>query len=441
MVEPQSLNEIISEDEFLALLEVPCAQIINLYYLFKDRSEKKVDVSRKFYSNLIQESEYLESFMDEYGARENKKWNYFVECLASIRNLSIAAFFTRHLLDRYPYYKLKESPETGLTFNKDASGVIDFLNDSIMSLFNDLHLTSIDNGLSVSRVSKEQIEFNDIEVNKRLPRNVADDEVNDEEGRIIEVCEKIKYISKLMNESKLIKMDNIDEIKLAVLRKFNEKRARKYKNLIHNVQSDFDTYVKNTKFETDYKELKILRGYISMPLHLLEISLWMAHFYERHEDEIRPGENRRKISLLVNKDILLGKIINFGFFYSHYFIKEGKNLAEDILKCFTKVVRVELPIPHPLGFHARPSTYVSIIGRQYDDMDLFIILDGEKINTKSVMSLLQVGGTVADKGYQTIVFEGDKRVIEDIKLLAKHNYCEDSKIPSRLAYLQEFKKS
>ena len=195
MVEPQSLNEIISEDEFLALLEVPCAQIINLYYLFKDINEKKVDVSRKFYSNLIQESEYLESFMDEYGARENKKWNYFVECLASIRNLSIAAFFTRHLLDRYPYYNLRESPEIGLAFKKDASGVIDFLNDSIMSLFHDLHSTVIDNGLNVSRVSNEQIEFNDIEVNKRLPRNVADDEVNDEEGRIIEVCEKIKYIS------------------------------------------------------------------------------------------------------------------------------------------------------------------------------------------------------------------------------------------------------
>ncbi len=73
-------------------------------------------------------------------------------------------------------------------------------------------------------------------------------------------------------------------------------------------------------------------------------------------------------------------------------------------------------------------------------MDLFIILEGEKINTKSVMSLLQAGGTIADKGYQTIVFEGDKRVIEDIKLLAKHNYCEESKIPSRLSYLQEFKK-
>ena len=68
-------------------------------------------------------------------------------------------------------------------------------------------------------------------------------------------------------------------------------------------------------------------------------------------------------------------------------------------------------------------------------------LDTQKYNTKSVMSLLQVGGAVADKGYQTIIFEGDKRAIEDIKLLAKHNYCEDTEIPSRLSYLRNFKKS
>ena len=100
-----------------------------------------------------------------------------------------------------------------------------------------------------------------------------------------------------------------------------------------------------------------------------------------------------------------------------------------------------LPIPKPLGFHARPATYISIIARQYENMDLFMIVDGEKINTKSVMSLLQAGGTIADKGYETVFFEGDARVIEDIKLLAKHNYCEDCEIPSRLSYLRDFKNS
>ena len=178
-----------------------------------------------------------------------------------------------------------------------------------------------------------------------------------------------------------------------------------------------------------------------MPLHLLEISLWLAHFYERHEDEIRPGENRTRISMIVNKDVLLDKIINFGFYYSQYFINEGNLLAGEILKCFTKIVKVELPVPKPLGFHARPSTLISIIGRQFEDLELSVIIDGEKFNAKSVMSLLQVGGIIADKGYQTIIFEGDKRVIDDLKLLAKHNYCEKGEIPSRLSYLREYQKS
>ena len=441
MVEPKSLTQIISEKDFLALAKAPCEQFLNVVFLFKRRNEGKKDISRKFYSNLTQEAEYLENFMDQYGARENKKWSFFVECLASIRNLSIAAFFTRHILDRYPYYNLRESSETENEFKNASTGVLRFLNQSILNLLRELYATLEANGLNVSIDTDIQVEFTEIESNTRLPRNIAEDEVKDEEERVIEVCEKIKHISRIMNDSKICRMENKNELKLAVLKKYNEKRARMHKNLIHNVQSDFDTHIKNTKIEVAHQELKVLRGYVSMPLHLLEVSLWLAHFYERHEDEIRPGENRARISMVVNKDVLLDKIVNFGFFYSQYFINEGNKLADEILKCFTKVLKVELPVPKPLGFHARPCTLISIIARQYEDMDLSVIVDEEKFNAKSVMSLLQVGGIIADKGYQTILFEGDKRVIDDIKLLAKHNYCETGEIPSRLSYLREYQKS
>lgn len=441
MVEPKSLTQIISEKDFLTLAEVPCEQFLNVFFLFKRRNEAKKDISRKFYSNLTQEAEFLENFMDQYGARENKKWSFFVECLASIRNLSIAAFFTRHLLDRYPYYNLRESGKKEDEFKNASIGVLFFLNQSILSLLRELCVTAEANGLNISIDTNIQIEFTEIESNTRLPRNVTEDVVKDEEEHVIEVCEKIKHISRLMNDSKISQMEDVNELKLAVLKKYNEKRARLHKNLIHNVQSDFDTHIKNTKIEVVHQELKVLRGYVSMPLHLLEVSLWLAHFYERHEDEIRPGENRTRISMLVNKNVLLNKIINFGFFYSQYFINEGNKLADEILKCFTKVLRVELSVPKPLGFHARPCTLISIIARQYEDTDLSVIVDGEKFNAKSVMSLLQVGGLVADKGYQTILFEGDKRVIDDIKLLVKHNYCEEGEIPSRLSYLREYQKS
>ena len=441
MVEPKSLTQIISEKDFLTLAEVPCEQFLNVFFLFKRRNEEKKDISRKFYSNLTQEAEILENFMDQYGARENKKWSFFVECLASMRNLSIAAFFTRHLLDRYPYYNLRESSKKEDEFRSASTGVLRFLNQSILNLLRELCVTAEANGLNISIDTNIQIEFTEVESNTRLPRNVTEDVVKDEEEHVIEVCEKIKHISRLMNDSKISKIEDISKLKLAVLQKYNENRARLHKNLIHNIQSDFDTHIKNTKIEVVHQELKVLRGYVSMPLHLLEVSLWLAHFYERHEDEIRPGENRSRISRIVNKDILLDKIINFGFFYSQYFINEGHKLADEILKCFTKIQRVELPVPKPLGFHARPCTLISIIARQYEDTDLSVFVDGEKFNAKSVMSLLQVGGLVADKGYRTILFEGDKRVIDDIKLLVKHNYCEKGEIPSRLSYLREYQKS
>ncbi len=441
MVEPKSLIQIITEEEFLSLAQEPCSQLLNIFFLFELREENNMDISRKFYSNLIQESEFLESFMDEHGARENKKWSFFVEYLASIRNLSIAAFFTRHLLDRYPFYGLRESPENEVEFKNEANNVLNFLNQSILNLFGELYSTGVENGLNVTRNPDSKIEFSEIETNKRLPRNVAEDEVKDEEHRIIEICEKIKHVAKLMKDSKVHRIVDIKDLKLAVLQKFNEKRARMYKNLVHNIQSDFDTFIKNTKLEMNYSEVKIMRGYISMPLHLLEVALWLAHFYERHEDEIRHGESKKRISVLVNKETLLDKIMNFGFYYSQHFVAEGKKLADDILDCFSKIVRVELPIPQPLGFHARPSTYVSLIARQYDDLDLFMIIDGEKFNTKSVMSLLQAGGTLADKGYQSVLFEGDKRVIEDVRILAKHNYCEEGEIPARLSYLRDFNNS
>ena len=134
MIEPKSLIQIISEEEFLSLLETHCNQLLNIYLLYKTSIEDKQEISRKFYSNLIQEAEYLESFLDEYGARENKKWTFFVECLASVRNLSIAAFFTRHVIDRYPYYNLRESSQNRTKFDNDAADVLQFLNQSKMYL-------------------------------------------------------------------------------------------------------------------------------------------------------------------------------------------------------------------------------------------------------------------------------------------------------------------
>jgi phosphotransferase system HPr (HPr) family protein len=431
----KSLIQIISEDEFLKIVQEPSGLFFKVSALFCEKIKNRKDVSRKFYSSLIQETEYLESVLDEHGARENKTWSFFSEYIACIRNLTIAAFYIKHILDRYPYYNLGESRENIDSFNDSAYKALGFLNDSIQGLRAEVVKTGELNGLDISQDSFSMNEFSDIESNKRLPRTVLEDEVKGEEDRILNLCQKYRKAAKMINEIGVKRSDTLETFRHIIPAKLDEKLVRMFKELVHSVQSEYDTYVKNTRIEQSYEDLKNFRGYISMPLHLLEVVLWLCHFYERHEDDIRHGECKQQISKIVNKEDLLGQIFNFGFYYSKYYLQEGDKLVKSILKGFLEVVRAEIPVPQPLGFHARPSTYLSLIARHHEG-ELFMLIDDEKFNAKSVMNLLQAGGLLADKGYLKVTLEGSRQAINDAKLLAKNNYCEEGEFPRQLSYLR-----
>tara|TARA_B100000686_G_scaffold308384_1_gene349398 strand:+ start:2550 stop:3866 length:1317 start_codon:yes stop_codon:yes gene_type:complete len=434
-MEPKSLIQIISDEEFLHIVQGPSELFFMVSKDLEKILEKNKNVSRKFYSRLIQESEYLESVLDEHGARENKAWSFFSEYIASIRNLAIAAFYIKHILDRYPYYKLKESKGMDLNFHSAANQTLKFLNKSILNLKVEVIREGEANGL-ICVVNKSSDDgFFKIEANKRLPKNILDDEIKEERERVIGLCQKYRKIAKLIQEKKIDQSNDVDTFRTLIPFQLDEKIVRMYKEHIHSVQSEYDTYVKNTSLEKENEELGVFRGYVSMPLHLLEVMLWLCHFYERHEDDIRHGECKQNISRMVNKDELLGHVVNFGFHYSKHFLHEGDKIAKAILEKIIENVRVVVNIPKPLGFHARPSTYVSLIARQYEG-ELHMIVGGEKYNAKSVMSLLQAGGAIADKGHTTVEFQGSKQAIEDLKILAQYNYCDEGEFPHRLSYLR-----
>ena len=70
---------------------------------------------------------------------------------------------------------------------------------------------------------------------------------------------------------------------------------------IHNLQSVYDTYIKDTKIETDNTALNSMRGCISVALHLAEIATTLSHFYERHESDLRHEIVRDKIEAIIDK--------------------------------------------------------------------------------------------------------------------------------------------
>lgn len=437
-MDPQPLIEVITEEEFLPLAHEPCGTFFRMFNAFITCLKEGKEINRKFYSDLMIQAEHLECFLDGHGARENKRWAFFSEYVASIRNLGISAFYIKHVVDRFPHYNLREDADSQQRFYSEAAKTLMFLNHSIANLYRETAATGQANGLTIPDGADCPREFSELESNKRLPRNISEDVVRDEEDSIIELCDKIKKVASMMRDIPLPKAGEKEELIQWVPTRLNEKKTRMFQNLVHSVQSEFDTYVKNTRLEHQHPELKVLRGNISACLHLLEGILWMCHFYERHEDEIRHSDSKRRIALMVDKYELLDRIFHFGLRYSLHFINKAHQMAEEVLTIFVKTVRAEVPVPKPLGFHARPSTYISLIARHYDE-DLFLLIDEEKINAKSVMSLLQAGGLIADKGYETVTFEGGGHIIEDVKTLAKHNYCENGEIPRSLAYLRDSK--
>ena len=434
-MEPKSLIQIISEEEFLVLLQESALPFFKTFNAFEYLSNHQTEITRIWYSHLIQEAELFESFLDEHGARENKTWAYFTEYVASMRNLLKAAFYIKHLLDRYPFYRLRDTKESRREFYEEASSVLNFLNSSILNLYDECKKEGKSNQLLIASEVLDPDSFSELEVNKRLPQTAVDETVKEDEERIIDLLEKMGQAVKSMEEMNVYLTRDQAELKNLVPAHIDEKKTRMLMNLVHNVQSEFDTYIKSTAIEQKHEDLKMFRGYISMPLHLLEMLTWLCHFYERHEDEIRQGGAKRVISGRVNKSELLSYIVNFCFKYCQYYMKEGEALSREILKSFIKTTRCEVPVPDPLGFHARPSTYVSLVVREHGG-EAFLMVDEEKFDAKSVMSLLQAGGVIADKGYKTVAFEGDSRVISDIQILAEHNYCEEGDIPQELAYLR-----
>ncbi|MEK6591362.1 MAG: HPr family phosphocarrier protein [Nitrospinota bacterium] len=428
----ESIYKIINDEEFLPLVQKASSGFFKIYnFILSDSRE----LTKRFYSHLMTEADHFEIFLDDHGARQNMTWVFFAELVASIRNFSIASFQLKHLIDRYPDYNIGEPENENMEFLAESGKTLDFFNESIKSLFKAADVEAQSLGLFTSKDRLSEEEFKEVSAKKHLPYNIEEDRVKYEEERILELSSKFRKVAKIFREENLGKRRGINELMDFIPSRIDEKKAQKIKNIIHSVQSDYDTYVKNTLTEKTDENLKNLRGFISLPLHLLEIIRWLSHFYERHENQIRKGEVKEKIAHIVDKDLLLDRIVNFALFYSDKYLQSGNVIAEKILSSFMKIDQYKLPPPHPLGFHARPATYISLIVNEHGT-DTYIVVNGQRFNAKSVLSIMEAGGLIADKGLKSVIFEGDRRVLDDIKILAEHNYCEECDIPRQLNYLR-----
>jgi phosphotransferase system HPr-like phosphotransfer protein len=427
MTQTQSREVVIREDEFGRVLADALRDFSGWVNAVLEEPEL-LDVPSVMVG-LCQRAHVLESFLDDYGARQNRTFVTLGELTASVRGLAAVKATALHLTDRLPRYQVLVDPGPAAAGLGETS---EFLNRALRALSQRLQEEALRWGFGkeVADVRSEQPALQ----RRLLPRNLDEEESVDERQHIAEIGTRFL---KVLDTSRSLELGF--ERPRTALAEFvathaTEERCRWYESTVHSIQSMYDTYVLHTSVERDHPWLQALRGHASISLHLLEMATGLMHFYERHENDIRHEGARDAIAAVVPKHETLHAAVNVCLRHAYLFVEGASATAHQILNTFVRQARLSLSMPPGVTFHARPLALIVQVARHYGT-PLEISFDGERSSATSLMGLIMLGGRHPRP--KSILVKGDARALRDLEVLFAWGIGEHGgQPPAGLEYLR-----
>ncbi len=409
------------------------------YYISEHRSPHTI-FSKKLYTTLISSSQLLEDFLDFHGAKNNTDWYFYRELTAAVRHLSLGGYSQQHIETRLTFYDLGDTRG----FKKEGNAAHEFIMHALIKLAPVILDEAVRLRISLPPDRFDISDFPGIATSEILSTDIDDENRDQQKKNIVKIASEFLSIASNFDSISLYEPLEPDAILALVPDRINEVEIRRFEMVVHNLQSSFDTYVIHGGYRYGNRELKQLRGYFSVVFHLLQIMGRLLHFYERHLHEAgykniyQTVQNR--LSEMINPQILLDRTINYGLFYVCHFLNIGRDLARTILNENIERGAITVGIPVKLGFHARPSLLVAKIVQHYGGQ-VELCVDQDRFDASSVLDIQWAGGKIQKENLQRVTFEGDKRALKDIEILAGVNYGEDTMgkgipLPKDLSYLR-----
>ncbi len=396
--------------------------------------------TEKLLLKLVSSSQILEDFLDFHGARNSKKWYFYRELTAAVMHLSRGSLYQKHISKRLDFYILDNVEE----FRKEGYTTLYFLNQTLI----DLAPVIIDEArrlnIPIPENSFEPADFPSIVTNEILDYDIDDADRDQQKKNIVKIASDFLQIIREFEPWESYGPRTLEEIKEIVPEKVNEVFVGRFEMTIHNLQSSFDTYVIHGGLKFGNKKFKKLRGIFSVVFHLLQTTSRLLHFYERHlHDAGYKNIYKHVQSLLsdiIDPDALIDRTINYGLFYTCYFLSAGKKIAKEILNENIEKSSITVGVPMELGFHSRPSMMVAKIVQHYGG-NVEMCVGDDRFDAGSVLDIQWAGGKIQKENIEEVTFQGDVRSLHDIKILAGVNYGEDSMgkgipLPNELKHLR-----
>jgi phosphotransferase system HPr (HPr) family protein len=427
MTKTRSRETVIREREFARLLAEESAMFGG--WLATILEQPDLLESGPVVLGLQRHASALESFLDDFGARQNRAYVTLGEMVASVRGIASVASNGLHLKSRLPRFpKLIDEAPLGEDLDRSSAA----LADALIQL---LGATRGEAERCGCEWSPLEIDEPDGPVQRRLlPRNLDEDETVDERQHIAEIG--AKYL-KVLDTSRNLELGFVrpkESLAQFVQEHATEELCRWYESTVHSIQSMYDTYVLNTSVERDHPWLQSLRGHVSVSLRLLQMATALVHFYERHENDIRHEPARQAVSAVVPKQVILDVAVNICLRHAYLYVEGASATAHQILKTFVRQASTTLSMPEGVTLHARPLALIVQVARHYGT-PMEISFDGERCSASSLMSLILLGGRHPRP--TSIKVEGDSRALRDLELLFESGLGESGNaLPPGLDYLR-----
>ena len=502
-------------------------------------SENKSFLTRPLLGELLSQATQIEELLDSYGARNNCRWGRFRSLTAAIKLFSNVSYELFHIQHSIPAYRLLDVKQD---FSRCTEQSLKYAESILIEAASRLLAEAEKQHLPIPEVLGQESFFSEKLPDGRLPHDLARRKIEAVSKTVSLLATAFLNLAAESRKELPHKKTEANASLCELTGPISEEKLRSLELRFHNLQSLYDTYVSTTETEVFDNDLPILRGHISVVLHLLRTARDFAHYYERHaspavqksltEQEAEQGHDlhanstdqkiTREQKRLVEPDVLLDTLVDYCISFVSQFLTRAELLCRNMLKRYTEIGTIEVLVPQYRGFHVRPSTLVSKLvlhyGSEvkmklgYDVYDasspLELFRANEQINAHKRRSLAQeiicldlitskpdnndlrtiirdVIITLAERGKVIIyeqplrieekapqpdarlieqvtdeiaklqatgkidigtdiraIFTGDKRVLEDIELLAENGYGEDNfgnniSLPERLSYLRQ----
>ena len=396
--------------------------------------------TKKLYKKLSSTSKVLEDFLDFHGAKNNVDWYFYRELSAAVRHLCLGGYCQKHILNRLIFYDLSDSHE----FRNAGQDTLGFINKALSQLAPVILNEARRLNIPIPADTFKAEDFPGITTSEMLSYNIDDDAKSVQKEHIVKIASEFLGIAGRFDQLNFYEPYDMDQISHLVPAKVNEVEIRRFEMVVHNLQSSFDTYVIHGGFRFGDRKLKELRSYFSVVFHLLQLMGRLLHFYERHLHEAGYKNTykqvQERLSAVVDPELLLKSTINFGLFYCCHYLSAGKNVARDILNENVERGTIKVGIPVKLGFHSRPSLLVAKVVQYYGG-PVELVVGEDRFDASSVLDIQWAGGKIQKENITEVIFEGDLRALNDIEILSKVNYGEDTMgkgvpLPKELKYLR-----